>query len=279
MNDHLCRRITKVRLRFQQSNLQQKDSVYIEFESSADADTAVSNPPLQLGSTSDRLQCLHKRDYEQQQRSFPQSSSLGTSTGKQKQGSADSVQDNAANLGSDHEESRKRRKLAAAQAKQMDELQAALKREQAQTETLKEAVKMVRLTISWAQCQSISWAQCQSISWAQCQSISWAQCQCFLEYTCKDNIPHALQAQQEASNAKATEKLAQSQLISKNVETSSLKGQLEAAVKRAKANAESVHAQYRPKVQNLEGQVQQLKDALETELSRNRRRTLPKFEL
>ncbi len=271
MNDHLCRRITKVRLRFQQSNLQQKDSVYIEFESSADADTAVSNPPLQLGSTSDRLQCLHKRDYEQQQRSFPQSSSLGTSTGKQKQGSADSVQDNAANLGSDHEESRKRRKLAAAQAKQMDELQAALKREQAQTETLKEAVKMVRLTISWA--------QCQSISWAQCQSISWAQCQCFLEYTCKDNIPHALQAQQEASNAKATEKLAQSQLISKNVETSSLKGQLEAAVKRAKANAESVHAQYRPKVQNLEGQVQQLKDALETELSRNRRRTLPKFEL
>ncbi|DBA98353.1 TPA: hypothetical protein ACH3X3_012370 [Trebouxia sp. C0006] len=221
-------RITKVRLRFQQSNLQQKDSVYIEFESSADADTAVSNPPLQLGSTSDRLQCLHKRDYEQQQRSFPQSSSLGTSTGKQKQGSADSVQDNAANLGSDHEESRKRRKLAAAQAKQMDELQAALKREQAQTETLKEAVKM---------------------------------------------------AQQEASNAKATEKLAQSQLISKNVETSSLKGQLEAAVKRAKANAESVHAQYRPKVQSLEGQVQQLKDALETELSRNRRRTLPKFEL
>ncbi|KAL0050262.1 hypothetical protein WJX82_007598 [Trebouxia sp. C0006] len=105
---------------------------------------------------------------------------------------------------------------------------AALKREQAQTETLKEAVKM---------------------------------------------------AQQEASNAKATEKLAQSQLISKNVETSSLKGQLEAAVKRAKANAESVHAQYRPKVQSLEGQVQQLKDALETELSRNRRRTLPKFEL
>lgn len=263
MSNHLCRRITKVRLRFQQSNLQQKDSVYIEFESSADADTAVSNPPLQLGSTSERLECLHKQDYEQQQRSFPQSSSLGTSTGKRKQGSADSVQDNAANLGSDHEESRKRRKLAAAQAKQMDELQAALKREQAQTETLKEAVKTVRLTISWA----------------QCQSISWAQCQCFLEYTCKDNMPHALQAQQEASNAKASEKLAQSQLISKNVEISSLKGQLEAAVKRAKANAETVHAQYRPKVQNLEGQVQQLKDALETELSRNRKRTLPKFEL
>lgn len=147
MNYHLCCRITKVRLRFQQSNLQQKDSVYIEFESSADADTAVSNPPLQLGSTSERLQCLHKRDYEQQQRSFPQSSSLGTSTGKQKQGSADSVQDNAANLGSDHEESRKRRKLAATQAKQMDELQAALKREQAQTDNLKEAVKTVRLAI------------------------------------------------------------------------------------------------------------------------------------
>jgi len=255
VKNHICRRITKVRLRFQQSNLQQKDSVYIEFESSADADTAVSNPPLQLGSTSERLQCLHKRDYEQQQRSFPQSSSLGTSTGKRKQGSADSVQDNAANLGSDHEESRKRRKLAATQAKQMDELQTALKREQAQTETLKEAIKTVRLTISWAQCL------------------------CFLEYPCKDNIPHALQAQQEASNAKASEKLAQSQLISKNVEISSLKGQLEAAVKRAKANAESVHAQYRPKVQNLEGQVQQLKDALETELSRNRRRTLPKFEL
>lgn len=221
-------RITKVRLRFQQSNLQQKDSVYIEFESSADADTAVSNPPLQLGSTSERLECLHKRDYEQQQRSFPQSSSLGTSTGKRKQGSADSVQDNAANLGSDHEDSRKRRKVAAAQAKQMEELQAALKLEQAQTETLKATAETAR---------------------------------------------------QAASNAKASEKLAQSQLISKNVEISSLKGQLEAAVKRAKANAESVHAQYRPKVQNLEGQVQQLKDALETELSRNSRRTLPKFEL
>ena len=101
----------------------------------------------------------------------------------------------------------------------------------------------------------------------------------FSGYPCKDNISHALQAQQEASNAKASEKLAQGQLISKSVEISSLKGQLEAAVKRAKANAESVHAQYRPKVQNLEGQVQQLKDALETELSRNRRRTLPKFEL
>ncbi|KAL0041431.1 hypothetical protein WJX79_003098 [Trebouxia sp. C0005] len=221
-------RITKVRLRFQQSNLQQKDSVYIEFESSADADTAVNSPPLQLGSTSDRLECLHKHDYEQQQRSFPQSSSLGTSTGKRKQGSADSVQDNAANLGSDHEESRKRRKLAAAHAKQIDELQAALKREQAQIETLKEAAK---------------------------------------------------KAQHEASNAQASQKLAQSQLISKNIEMTSLKGQLEAAVKRAKANAESVHAQYRPKVQNLEGQVQQLKDALETELSRNRKRTLPKFEL
>jgi len=58
------------------------------------------------------------------------------------------VQDNAANLGSDHEESRKRRKLAATQVRQMDELQAALKREQAQTETLKEAVKTVRLTVS-----------------------------------------------------------------------------------------------------------------------------------
>jgi len=53
------------------------------------------------------------------------------------------VQDNAADLGSDHEESKKRRKLAAAQAKQMDELQAALKREQAQTETLEEAAKLV----------------------------------------------------------------------------------------------------------------------------------------
>ncbi|KAL0041432.1 hypothetical protein WJX79_003098 [Trebouxia sp. C0005] len=89
----------------------------------------------------------------------------------------------------------------------------------------------------------------------------------------------AKKAQHEASNAQASQKLAQSQLISKNIEMTSLKGQLEAAVKRAKANAESVHAQYRPKVQNLEGQVQQLKDALETELSRNRKRTLPKFEL
>lgn len=88
-----------------------------------------------------------------------------------------------------------------------------------------------------------------------------------------------MQARQEASDAKASDKLAQSQLISKNVEISSLKGQLEAAGKRAKSNVETVHAQYRPKVQNLEGQIQQLKDALETELSRNRKRTLPKFEL
>jgi len=211
---------------------------------------------LQLGSTSERLECLHKQDYEQQQRSFPQSSSLGTSTGKRKQGSADSVQDNAANLGSDHEDSRKRRKLAAAQAKQMDELQAALKREQAQTETLKEAAKTVTPDIIMSRMCVFSWI-----------------------FMPGHNIPHALQAQQEASNAKASEKLAQSQLISKNVEITSLRGQLEAAVKRAKANAETVHAQYRPKVQNLEGQVQQLKDALETELSRNRKRTLPKFEL
>lgn len=130
-------------MRFQQSNLQQKDSVYIEYENSADADAAVSNPPLQLGSTSERLECLHKKDYELQQRSFPQSSSLGASTGKRKQGSADSVEDNAATLPTDQEDSRKRKKFAAAQAKQIDELQAALRHEQAQTEILKEAAKQV----------------------------------------------------------------------------------------------------------------------------------------
>ena len=139
----MCCRIIRVRLRFQQSNLQQKDSVYIEFEKSADADAAVASPPLQLGSYSERLECLHKRDYEQQQRSFPQTSSLATSTGKRKQGSADSVEDNAADLTEDQEQSRKRKKLSAAQAKQIDDLQAALKQEQAQIEHLREAAKKV----------------------------------------------------------------------------------------------------------------------------------------
>ena len=54
---------------------------------------------------------------------------------------------------------------------------------------------------------------------------------------------------------------------------------MDATVKRSKAAADRVHTQYRPKIQDLEAQIQQLKDALETELSKNRKRTLPKFEL
>lgn len=88
-----------------------------------------------------------------------------------------------------------------------------------------------------------------------------------------------LQAQQKETEAINKAKQAQSELISKGVELASLKGQMDAANKRANLKADQVHAQYRPKVQNLEAQIQQLKNALETEMSKNTKRTMPKFEL
>lgn len=88
-----------------------------------------------------------------------------------------------------------------------------------------------------------------------------------------------VQAQQKASEAVDQQKKAQALVISKGVELASLSGQLEAANRKGKAGADKVHAQYRPKIQNLEAQVQQLREALENEAQRNRKRTLPKFEL
>lgn len=140
-----CHRILRVRLRFQQSNLQQKNSVYIEFADTASADAALASPPLQPGSSSKRLECLHKQDYEKQQRSFVQSSSLGTSTGKRKQGSADSTGDNAGHFSVDLERSRTRRKSTPDKTKQIDELQGALQKEQAESARLREIAKQVGL--------------------------------------------------------------------------------------------------------------------------------------
>lgn len=88
-----------------------------------------------------------------------------------------------------------------------------------------------------------------------------------------------LQAQQKEAEATTRAKLAQGEMISKGVELASLKGQIEAANRRANSKADQVHAQYRPKVQNLEAQIQQLKDALETEVSRHTKRTIASFEL
>lgn len=100
-------------------------------------------PPLQPGSSSKRLECLHKQDYEKQQRSFPQSGSLGTSTGKRKQGSADSTGDNAVDFSTNQDQSRKRKKIIADQAKQIEELQSTLQKEQAEISRLREIVKQV----------------------------------------------------------------------------------------------------------------------------------------
>ena len=88
-----------------------------------------------------------------------------------------------------------------------------------------------------------------------------------------------LQAQQKEAEAINKAKQAQSELISKGVELASLKGQIEAANRKANLKADQVHAQYRPKVQNLEAQIQQLKDALETEVFKHTKRTTAKFEL
>lgn len=88
-----------------------------------------------------------------------------------------------------------------------------------------------------------------------------------------------LQAQQGASDAVEQQKTAQALVISKGVEIASLNGQLEAANRKAKAGADKVHAQYKPKIQDLEAQVQQLRESLENELQRNRKRTASKFEL
>lgn len=88
-----------------------------------------------------------------------------------------------------------------------------------------------------------------------------------------------MQAQQKALEASGKEKKAQELVVSKGVELASLSGQLDAASKKVKAGVDKVHAQYRPKIQNLETQMQQLQEALESEVSRNRKRTQPKFEL
>lgn len=141
----MCHRILRVRLRFQQSNMQQKDSVYIEFAEVASADAAVASPPLQPGASSKRLRCLHKQDYEKQQRGFAQTSSLGTSTGKRKQGSADSTGDNAGDFSVNLEQPRKRSKSTSDKAKQVDELQVALQKEQAESARLREVAKLVSM--------------------------------------------------------------------------------------------------------------------------------------
>lgn len=88
-----------------------------------------------------------------------------------------------------------------------------------------------------------------------------------------------MQAQQKEVEAVLKAKQAQNELISKGVELASLKGQMDAANKRANLKADQVHSQYRPKMQNLEAQIQKLKEALETEMSRHVKRTIPKFEL
>ena len=88
-----------------------------------------------------------------------------------------------------------------------------------------------------------------------------------------------MQAQQVANDAIAKEKSAQAELNTTKKELCSLQGQLDMTTKRSKASTEGVHSQYRPKIQNLEAQVQQLTKALEDEVSKNRKRIVPKFEL
>lgn len=153
----MIHRILRVRLRFQQSNLQQKDSVYVEFADTASADAAVASPPLQPGSSSKLLECLRKKDYEQHQRSVLQSSSLGTSTGKRKQGSADSTGDNAGDFGMDQEHFRKHSKTTSGKAKQIGKLQVALQKEKAESAHLKEVTKQVHI-YSWSAVTTLSWS-------------------------------------------------------------------------------------------------------------------------
>lgn len=45
-----------------------RGSVYVEFEHEASASRAVANPPMQLGSSSQRLHVMFKSDYQQQKR-------------------------------------------------------------------------------------------------------------------------------------------------------------------------------------------------------------------
>lgn len=127
-----------MRLRYQQSNLQQKDSVYVEFATAASAHAAVAAPPMQLNSASSKLQCIHKNAYDQQQQSLPQTSSRATSGGKRKQGSSDSVED-----ASEADRTKRHKKQIAAQKQTIDELQSKLKQEQKQTAQLKTAVTQV----------------------------------------------------------------------------------------------------------------------------------------
>ena len=117
--------------------------MYIEFADTASADAAVANPPLQPESSTKQLECLHKQDYEKQQQTFVQSSSLGTSTGKRKQGSADSTGHDGKVPHADHEQSQKRKKLVADQAKQIDKLQSEIANEQLESARLRELAKQV----------------------------------------------------------------------------------------------------------------------------------------
>ena len=170
----MCHRILRVRLRFQQSNLQQKESVYIEFADKSSADAAVASPPLQPGSSSKRLECLHKRDYEKQQRSFVQTSSLGTSTGKHKQGSADSTGDNAGDFSVDLEQSRKRSKTTSDKAKQIEELQVAVQKEQAESARLREVAKRVSMALCLEDGASACSKPCTILFWSIQQCVSTA---------------------------------------------------------------------------------------------------------
>lgn len=134
---YVCR-VLRVRLRYQQSNLQQKDSVYVEFASAASADAAIADPPLQLNSATSKLHCQHKNAYEQQQQNLPQTSSRGTSAGKRKQGSSDSVED-----ATDADSAKRHKKQIAAQKQTISELESKLKEQQQQTTHLKTAVTQV----------------------------------------------------------------------------------------------------------------------------------------
>ena len=134
--------VLRVRLRYQQSNLQQKDSVYVEFASAASADAAVADPPMQLDSTSSKLQCIHKNAYEQQQQNLPQTSSRATSTGKRKQASSDSAEG-----ATEDEKAKRRKKQIAAQKQVIEELQSKLQQEQEQTAKLRDALTQVTLSL------------------------------------------------------------------------------------------------------------------------------------
>lgn len=147
-----CCSVLRVRLRYQQSNMQQKDSVYVEFASTASADAAVADPPPQLNSVDKKLQCIHKRVYEQQQQSLPQASSLATSAGKRKPASSNSI-----GAAAEDEKSKRRKRQIIAQQQTIEELQTKLQQEQEQSSQLRAALQQV------GSCQSQNFTTLQKV--------------------------------------------------------------------------------------------------------------------